>query len=130
MALNPRAMLRVRARLCPRAGLLPSCPIKMQRQLLYYFAENKIDFALSGWPSVPELHRHLHWPDDIGGGMAWYVQGENQKRGISRNQGEMPAAARRRRTRYSARLGVGRGKMLQTQFTYKRKMNEFIFLYM
>lgn len=28
------------------------------------------------WPSVPESHRHSHWPDDVGGGMVGEIRKE------------------------------------------------------
>lgn len=31
------------------------------------------------WPSVPELHRHSHWPDDVGGGMVGETRKEVHK---------------------------------------------------
>lgn len=31
------------------------------------------------WPSVPELHRHSHWPDDVGGGMVGEIRKEVHK---------------------------------------------------
>lgn len=31
------------------------------------------------WPSVPELHRHSHWPDDVGGGMIGEIRKEVHK---------------------------------------------------
>lgn len=31
------------------------------------------------WPSVPELHRHSRWPDDVGGGMVGEIRKEVHK---------------------------------------------------
>ena len=37
------------------------------------------------WPSVPELHRHSHWPDDVGGGMTLTTAKELGPRNITCN---------------------------------------------